>query len=207
MTWQLEYKELYVKCVPENMHFVRPWIHMFLHLASEITLKGPPAYYSQWTMERAIGYLKEGLRLHSNPYVNLANVAVRLCQVNALKAMIPDIVPQKRTALETGEDLGSNHAALHPRGRSREPVTATERQALHLYMQENGLTPDHSWVHEGTVRRWGRLAVPNGSIVHCIWRENRLKLSRQKNIKKHCKVSMTLFMSFKTDNHSVCMER
>jgi hypothetical protein len=188
MTYQLEYEQLYVQRNPENIHFVWPWIHMFLHLASEIMLKGPPAYYSQWTMEHVIGYLKEGFRLHSNPYVNLANVAVRLCQVNALKAMIPDIVFQKRTPRNVGTDLGNNYAALHPKEKSWGAVTATEHHVICDYMERNGLTPDGAWRQNTAVRCWGRLAVPNGSIVHCIWKESRLSASHLKNLKQHCKV-------------------
>jgi hypothetical protein len=190
-TWQLEYKELYVKRKSERLHFVRPWIHLLLHLANEIYLKGPPAYYAQWTVERMIGYLKEGLRLHSNPYANLAWVATRLCQINALKAMAPELITRKRTVFEVGTDLGDGFVSLHPRDSGRRPVTASEARALDQYMADTHLEPDNHWRSNHAVLRWARLATPNGSEVCTEWKEAQ-KSPEDVLVSRHAEVSLSI---------------
>ena len=42
-------------------------------------------------MERTIGNLGEEIRQPSNPFANLSQRGLRRSQVNALKAMIPDL--------------------------------------------------------------------------------------------------------------------
>jgi hypothetical protein len=79
-----ESEELYCKRSVGCLHFVRILFHTLLYIPMEIRLKGPTPYYSQWIIEHVIGILKEDLRLHSNPFTNLAHIALRLAQTNAL---------------------------------------------------------------------------------------------------------------------------
>jgi hypothetical protein len=161
--WQLKYEELYVKRKSERLHFVRPWIHLLLHLANKVFLKGPPVNYTQWTMEQVIGYLKEGLHLHSNPYANLAWVATRLCQVNAMKAMVPDLVSRKRSVYETGRNLGDGYAALHPRKESLKQLSPAHAEKLDSFMEEHELEADQEWHQSHKACKFAHVAVPNGS--------------------------------------------
>jgi hypothetical protein len=151
---------------------VRPWIHTLLHIVNETVSKGPISYYSQWTIERVIGQLEENLRLHSNPFVNLAMIATRTCQANALRSMVPGVVREKPTIYQTGTDLGNGYAAAHPIDRLRKPVSATEAEALQKMMVDNGFTPDHTWRKDHSVLRFGRLALPNGSVARTAWKEH-----------------------------------
>jgi hypothetical protein len=192
LAWQEEYEDLYVQRKMSRIHFVRPWIHLLLHLVNEIVQKGPPAYYSQWTIERVIGYLKEGLRLHSNPYANLAHVATRLCQIGALRAMLPDLVKDKSTVFDVGENLGDSYVALHPRDPYRQSVAVDEAHALSAYMMDNGLEGDAEWNTRKTVLRFGRLAVGNGSVVRSLWQEEKLSSATNPKANQHCEVGVLL---------------
>jgi hypothetical protein len=145
-----------------------------------------------------IGYLKEGLRLHSNPYANLAWVATRLCQINAIKAMKPDLLPHKSTVQERGTDLGDGFFALTPRDLSRRPVTHSEAQALDQYMAENHLEPNNDWLTRRQVMRWGRLACPNGSEVRTLWKED-LKAAEDVLVARHAEVCPKTLVLILTD--------
>lgn len=88
-------------------------------------------------MERTIGNLGEEINLHSNPYANIANCGVRQCQINALKAMIPDIDPpakQPHGAL----DIGDGFVFLHAKDRTACAITAAEAEAFQEYLDDQG---------------------------------------------------------------------
>ncbi|KAG2335234.1 hypothetical protein BDR05DRAFT_858792, partial [Suillus weaverae] len=93
--WELDFEMLYYQRRAERLQFIRPCVHQVTHLATETLQKGPPICYSQWTMERTIGNLGQEIRQPSNPYVNLSREGVRRCQVNALKAMVPNLEDPK----------------------------------------------------------------------------------------------------------------
>ncbi|KAJ3925070.1 MAG: hypothetical protein NXY57DRAFT_1051750 [Lentinula lateritia] len=88
-----EFESLYVQRRTDRIHFVRPSIHTPSHIPFETIRVGPGAIYSQWTMERTIGNLGEEIKQHANPYANISQHGVRRCQVNALVAAIPDLIP------------------------------------------------------------------------------------------------------------------
>jgi hypothetical protein len=79
---------------------VRPSIHTLCHMAPEAIRVGPGACSSQWTVERTIGNLGEEIKQHSNLFANLAQRALRRSQTNALKAMVPDLDPQRTPSHE-----------------------------------------------------------------------------------------------------------
>jgi hypothetical protein len=169
----LEFENLYVKRCPARGHFVRIFFHSLLHMPNEVLLKGPTAYYSQWTIERVIGILKEDLRLHSNPFSNLPHIVMRLAQTNALCAMVPGLETRKPSPQDVGEDLGDNYYALHPRDQSMYHAPRPEAELIDTYIRTRNepLVIDPEWQQKHTVRRFGRLALPNGSIARTAWRE------------------------------------
>ncbi|KAJ3506500.1 hypothetical protein NMY22_g17228 [Coprinellus aureogranulatus] len=76
---------------------------------------GPGAYYSQFTMERAIGDYGQDIRQPSNPFGNLAKIMERHAQLNAFYAVYPDMAPSKTAARKGGDiDLKDGYAFLHP---------------------------------------------------------------------------------------------
>jgi hypothetical protein len=169
-----EYEELYVKRLAGRLHFVRPWLHTILHFAQAILRRGPTCYYSQWTIERVIGLLKDQLRNKSNAYANLAMVSTRLCQQNALKAMMPELDDTRRT-LGPGEyDLGDGYALLRPKEDISRPVTADEAVAIAKFKHNELDGPafeDWSQAPGTSVVRYARLAIANGSVARTAWKE------------------------------------
>ena len=66
-------------------------------------------------MERAIGDLSGEIHQPSNPYANLSQCAVRGCQVNALKAMIPNLEESQDVLPRGAQDLGGGYVLLRAR--------------------------------------------------------------------------------------------
>ncbi|ETW75994.1 hypothetical protein HETIRDRAFT_54136, partial [Heterobasidion irregulare TC 32-1] len=85
------FEELYYQRKTGRLHFCRQSVHALLHLAQQVTHCGPPGYTTQFTMEQMIGDLGSEIKQHSNPYANLSQRGLRRAQVNALKAMVPDL--------------------------------------------------------------------------------------------------------------------
>ncbi|KIK36513.1 hypothetical protein CY34DRAFT_26311 [Suillus luteus UH-Slu-Lm8-n1] len=165
--WELDFELLYYQRRAECLHFIRPCVHSVSHLASETLQKGPPICHSQWTMERTIGNLGQEIRQPSNPYANLSREGVRRCQVNALKAMVPELDESKPSLPQTAVDLGNGYALLRKRGAAR---------AIQEYL---GV--------DVKIRRWARLRLPNGQTARTLWRETQ-KPAKQvcvsRNVKK-----------------------
>ncbi len=155
-----EFEELYVQRKAERIHFVRPSIHTPSHLAPETERIGPGIIYSQWTMERTIGNLGEEIKQHSNPFPNLAQRGLRRCQVNALKAMLPDIEPISEELPLGSKDLGQSYALLHAVDNVARPVEPLEKAAFDKYFESQGVAMDAT-----NVVRWARLRLPNRQIV------------------------------------------
>ena len=90
----LEFEQLYYQQQANCLHFIWPCIHLLIHIAPEVVHAGPGAIALQWTMEHAIGDLGSKIHQPSNPYANLSQCAVLCCQVNALTAILPELVKQ-----------------------------------------------------------------------------------------------------------------
>jgi hypothetical protein len=77
---------------------------------------GPPVCSSQWTLEHTISNLGEEIKQHSNLFANLSQCRIRQAHVNALKALIPDLVVDG-AAMEcipkTAKDLSDGFVLLH----------------------------------------------------------------------------------------------
>lgn len=112
-------------------------------------------------MERTVGNLGQEIRQPSNPYANLSREGVRRCQVNALKAMIPELDVPPRGIPSTAIDLGSGYVLLRKRDYRAVHPSRAETIAIEAYL---GLE-----AHK--IHRWARLRLPNGQIVRTAWRE------------------------------------
>ncbi|KAJ7458068.1 hypothetical protein FB451DRAFT_1341823 [Mycena latifolia] len=155
-----EFETLYYQRKSSRLHFCRQSIHSLLHTAPETVRVGPSGYRSQWTMERTIGNLGEEIKQHSSPYANLSQRAIRRCQVNALKVMIPGLEPEKGLPLGS-EDLGNRVVLLRARDE---------------YHQEQDTVAAEGW--KPRVARWARPRLPNGQIIRSVWKESKLKVKK-----------------------------
>jgi hypothetical protein len=152
---------------------------------------GPGIIYSQWTIERTIGNLGEEIKQHSNPFSNLAQRGLRRCQVNALKAMIPDIEPTQ--ALPRGaRDLGQGYVLLTAMDTARRTVRTCEAEAIRRYLEQAGEDLPQDW--SPLVTRWARLRLPTGQIARSFWKESlkplsRCRISRNVKVGAHCSIA------------------
>ncbi len=133
------FEELYYNRKASRLHFCRPAVHTVRHLASEVTRLGPGICSSQWTMERTIGNLGEEVKQHSNPFANLSQRGLRRSQVNALKAMVPDLEQRKDNLPRGAVDLGNGYALLRARDRYEYTLRPPEAAAVDSYLQEAGV--------------------------------------------------------------------
>jgi hypothetical protein len=169
------FEDIYVQRRADRLHFVRPVIHTLSHMPGETIRKGPGNLYSQWALERTIGNLGEEIKQHSNPYENLAQRGIRRAQVNALKAIIPDLEPEP--SLPRGSvDLGDGYVLLRAMDNCSREVSDSEDQAIRRYMSQH-CDPDDSEAEDiveewrPSVVRWARVRLPNGQITRSAWKE------------------------------------
>jgi hypothetical protein len=169
-----KFETLYVNRIASRIPFIRPWIHTLLHLANEVMRVGPTCYYTQWTLERVIGFLTADIRLHSSSgsYANLAHIAERRSQINALSAMIPDLIPPKNPLPRGAIDLGDRYSLRRACDTVRRPVSSAEARAIQDFVRrEDGDEAVAAWANPRIIR-WARVALPNGSIARSAWKEN-----------------------------------
>jgi hypothetical protein len=158
-----EFEILYYQRRADRLHFVRQSIHAVTHLAPEVLRLGPPACTSQWTMERTIGNLGQEIRQPSNPYANLSQRGLLRSQINALKAMVPDLDPLPPTVPQGGKDCGDGYVLL----RAMRPC---EKQAFAAYLNDtHALQVADDW--SPGIARWARLRLPNGQVARSSWKE------------------------------------
>ena len=150
---------------------MRPCIHLLIHIAPEVLRAGPGIIGSQWVMERAIGDLGGEIRLPSNPFANLSQRAVLRCQVNALKAILPELDKPKNLLLRGTLDLCGGYVLL----RAQEPrpslMTDSAAVALWCYYEGQG-QPLRDGGTSYWVVRWARLLIPTGQVARSAWKEN-----------------------------------
>jgi hypothetical protein len=172
---------------------VRQSIHAPLHSAQEVLRVGPPVCSSQWTMERTIGNLTEEIRQPSNPYSNLSQRGLCRSQINALKVMIPDLIPPINPLPRGSKDVGNGYVLLRAMEKNPRPLQENEAVALRVYIQEvGGQTLPHDWCP--SVSRWARLRLPNGQIARSLWKESQKPLERLR-IARNVKASRLLYLS------------
>ena len=186
-----EFETLYYQRKVERLHFCRQSVHALLHLAPEVVRIGPQVYYTQWTMERTIGNLGEEIQQPSNPFANLSQRGVRRSQVNALKAMIPDLEPDLTVLPRGARDIGDGFVLLRARDIAAREISGRAGEAIQKYYREQAPTefdPDsRAWPR---VIRWARLRLPNGQIARSAWKE---KLKDLEAVRMARNVSTTMF--------------
>ena len=174
-----EFENLYYQRRVDRLHFCRPCIHTLLHTCPEVARVGPGAYSTQFTMERTIGDLGQEIRQPSNPFANLARRALRRSQVNALKNIHPNLDPTAVPRLPRhSKELGDGYVLLRPRDKN--PVEILE-PALGI------LSASGTVGEANTIRRWGRLRLPNGQIARSLWGEQR-RIGQKIRISRNVKV-------------------
>jgi hypothetical protein len=175
----LEFEDLYYKRHRNRMHFVRPCIHLLIHIAPEVLRAGPGIIGSQWVMERAIGDLGGEISLPSNPFANLSQRAVLRCQVNALKAILPELDEPKNLLPRGALDLHGGYVLLRARDPSPSHMTDSAVVALRSYYEGQGQPLTDSGTSYRVIR-WARLRIPTGQIARSAWKE---KLKSASNVR------------------------
>ncbi|KAJ7049353.1 hypothetical protein C8F01DRAFT_1002515 [Mycena amicta] len=185
--WVVDFEKLYYQRKVSRLHFVRQSIHIPTHLGPETIRVGPPAYYTQWPMERTIGSLGEQLRQPSNPYSNLSERALFCAQLNALSAMFPELNDQKLKHIPRGaRDLGGGFVLLRRRDELPHWISGKEADALREYLGAEG---------DVRVKRWARLRLPNGQIARSSWKEKskaleKVRMSRNVKLRRDGKTDL-----------------
>lgn len=127
-------------------------------------------------MERTIGNLGEEIKQHTNAFANLAQHGIRRCQVNALKAMIPDIEPPENPIPRGGRDLGDGYVLLRAMDNTSREVRPCEHTAIAAFLHGYGVQLS---VPLAKVTRWARLRLPNGQIARSQWKKD---IRRSRNV-------------------------
>ena len=181
-----EFEDLYYQQKVERLHFCRQSVHALLHMAPEVVRVGPGVYYTQWTMERTIGNLGEEIKQPSNPFANLSQRGILRSQINALKAMIPDLEPDSDHLPRGANDIGDEYVLLRARDATAYMIDGNEGAAIQNFYQEQGFGDfDESWFPH--IVRWARLRLPNGQIARSAWKE-KLKPLEQVRMARNVKV-------------------
>ena len=157
-----EYELLYYQRRMDRIHYCRPCIHTLLHICPEITRVGPGTYITQFPLERAIGDLGKSIRQPATPFANLAQVALRQAQANALKALCPELDKTSAPFLpRLSHDLGQGSVLLQPRDRYMKNLQGAQQLAV------------QDAVGNSSLRKWGRLRLPNGQVARSVYSESR----------------------------------
>jgi len=184
----VEFENIYCQRRTSRIHFVRPCLHTLIHAAPEVTRVGPGLVASQWTMERVIGDLGGEIRQPSNPYANLSQRAVRRCQVNALKAMVPNLEEAPNLIPRGAQDLGGGYVLLRAKERYASHMRGPEAAALYAYYQDQGHElPDK---FDPKIVRWARLRIPIGQVARSRWKES-LKAIDQVRMARNVKLKVS----------------
>jgi hypothetical protein len=189
-----EFEVLYYQRRPERLHFVHQSIHALVHVAPEAVRIGPSICSSQWTMERTIGNLVAEIRQPSNPYANLSQCGLQRSQVNALKAMFPELDEDKNKLPRGAIDLGNEYVLL----RAMEQ-TYYQLSDGYLIALRNFLSQSYNVVLEVgvpvAVRRWARLHLPTGQVARSYWKES-LKPLGKVRAARNVKVNLNRLPTF-----------
>ena len=182
-----EFEVLYCQWRPERIHFVRQSVHALTHLAPEVFRIGPGICSSQWTMERTIGNLVSEICQPSNPYANLSQCGLQRSQVNALKAIYPDLDEENNTIPRGAINLGNDYVLLRAKEQTYYKLSHEYLTKLKIFLSNayGMYLPEETPV---SVQRWARLCLPTGQVARSIWKEglkplNRVRISR--NVKVH----------------------
>ncbi|KAI0041645.1 hypothetical protein FA95DRAFT_1610837 [Auriscalpium vulgare] len=166
-----EFELMYYQRKATRIHFCRQSIHGLSHVAPGTVLNGPACYYEQWVLERTIGNLGEEIKQPSMPFANLAQRGLRRCQVNALKAMIPDLDPDQPRVPRGAADLGNGYVLLRARDEHPWTLEGAAARVLRDYTTSQSVNGELPADWSPRVYRWARLRLPNGQIARALWKE------------------------------------
>ncbi|KAI0312257.1 hypothetical protein OF83DRAFT_1067502 [Amylostereum chailletii] len=166
-----EYHLLYFQRKVSRIHFVRQSVHQVVHAVPENIRVGPLGLTTQWPMERMIGDLGSEIRQHSKAYANLSQRAARRARDNALKAMVPDLVPPEGPP-RGAKVLGDGYTLLRAMDQCSRVVRNCEAVALRSYIRGALSWPEaavDAW--DGSVIRWARLRLLTEQVSWSSWKE------------------------------------
>ncbi|KAI0691938.1 hypothetical protein BC835DRAFT_1235010, partial [Cytidiella melzeri] len=152
----VEFEVFYYQQNPARIHFVRQAIHALSHICRETTRIGPYAGVTQWTMENAIGNLGRKIRQPSSPFANLAQRAIRRCQINALTTMLPALFPIE-TLPRGAQDLGNGYVLLRKQEKKPRCISIVEAEAIINFLRTAGVAASDEWLRTPQVARWACL--------------------------------------------------
>ena len=133
-----EFELLYYQRKSSRLHFVRQSIHLLIHIAPETHRVGPLSLVTQWPLERTIGNLGQEVKQHSNPFANLSERGLQRSQINALKAMIPDL-DQAKSLPRGSKDLGDGYVLLRAMDQTFRHPRQCESVAIRHFLMAAGL--------------------------------------------------------------------
>ncbi|TFK58439.1 hypothetical protein BDN72DRAFT_906735 [Pluteus cervinus] len=169
-----EFEELYYQRNKNRIHFVRQSIHLLTHIGTETVRMGPPGCYAQWTMETLIGSLGEEIRSDVDPYGNITQRGVIRAQLNCIQAMYPQFQLIPPPSLPSGSlDCGNGLSLRTPCDDVRRAVSDTEAGVIGAYWTLQEWPNRAGWDALRSVKRWGRVGLPNGQIAHSQWATER----------------------------------
>jgi hypothetical protein len=137
-------------------------------------------------MERTIGNLGQEIRQPSNPYANLSQRGLLRSQINALKAMVPDLDPSAPTVPRGGKDCGYGYVLLRAKDNVLRAMRPCEKLAFAAYLSDtHALQVAEDW--SPGIARWARLGLPNGQVARSSWKE-KLKPLKKVRMARNIKV-------------------
>lgn len=136
-------------------------------------------------MEQFIGDIGGEIRLHSNPYSNLSQCNVHHAQVNALKAMFPELENEKGPP-RASHSIGNGYRLLAAHNGIQHRLHDCELVAFVKLLEQEGERVPARWTTK--VERWAQLQLPNGQIARSAWKEGRKALE---NLQISCMVKVS----------------
>jgi len=170
-----EFEDIYCQHMQTCIHFIRPCMHLLVHLPCEVLRIGPPIYSSQWTLEHTIGNLGKEIKQHLNPFTNLSQRGIRHARVNTLVAIIPDLEGNQNSGgdLPCGsKDIEDGFVLLHTRDKHPECLRECKVDALNKFLSMSN-------TGRVAVHRWARLRIPTGQVCYSAWKELQRPLEKR----------------------------
>ncbi|KAA1473446.1 hypothetical protein DENSPDRAFT_779875 [Dentipellis sp. KUC8613] len=200
-----EFEHIYYQRRPERLHFCRQSVHQMRHVVPESKKTGLLPLTTQWAMERVIGDLGQEIKQPSNPFANLSQRGLRRARVNALKAMIPDLDPEKPKYPRGSMPLDDGYVLLRAKDTVSRPVLPAEGRAILDYLGGTGrLESLGSGEESQVVVRWARLRLPNTQIARSAWKEN-LKPISQVRMARNVKMKLNAEWHFGEVQYYFCL--
>ncbi|TFK79541.1 hypothetical protein K466DRAFT_505373 [Polyporus arcularius HHB13444] len=153
----------------DRLHFVRPCIHLLVHLIPEIRDVGSAPTHSQYTMENYIGNITKEGNQHVTPQENIVQRAEIRVQEIGMQAMYPQLV-HRTLDPASAVDLGDGFVLMRARERTQHNVQLhSEHVAIHSFLRRQNIPVRAEWIPR--FQRWARLRLPTGQIGRTAWKE------------------------------------